>query len=155
MWLVAALLGVLLVAVSSGVAQRASSSSALPPVRREVAITIDDLPMADGVNDLVEIETTTEKLPAPLVKHRVPAIGFVNEGNLYVKGEMDARIDILRMWLDVGMTLGNHTFSHASFSRTPVQHRRGADARAPSRRFSMAGWSSECWTLYTRRSSAA
>ncbi len=87
---------------------------------REVAVTFDDLPMADGVKDIVEIETTTKKLLASLVKNRVPAIGFVNEGNLYVKDGTDARINVLRMWLDAGMMLGNHTFSHASFSRTPL-----------------------------------
>ncbi|HEX8633089.1 MAG TPA: polysaccharide deacetylase family protein [Pyrinomonadaceae bacterium] len=96
-------------------------SDAAPPARREVAITIDDLPMAGGVYDLAGLRTATKKLLAPLVKHRVPAVGFVNEGNLYVTGEVDARIDVLRMWLDAGMTLGNHTFSHASFSRTPLQ----------------------------------
>jgi peptidoglycan/xylan/chitin deacetylase (PgdA/CDA1 family) len=120
-WLVGILLGVLLISRSFVVAQTVPSSPSSPANQREVAITIDDLPMAGGVNDIVEIEATTKKLLASLVKHRVPAIGFVNEGNLYVKDETDARINVLRMWLDAGMTLGNHTFSHASFSRTPVQ----------------------------------
>jgi peptidoglycan/xylan/chitin deacetylase (PgdA/CDA1 family) len=36
----------------------------------------------------------------------------VNEGQLYRKGEVDSRIGILRDWLDAGLELGNHTFSH-------------------------------------------
>lgn len=98
-----------------------------PANQREVAFTIDDLPIAGDphvvkeINDVKEIEAVTRKLLSSLVAHRVPSIGFVNERKLYVKGETDARINILRMWLDAGMTLGNHTYSHADFSSTPLQ----------------------------------
>jgi peptidoglycan-N-acetylglucosamine deacetylase len=44
-------------------------------------------------------------------------VGFVNEKKLYRFGEVDARIGALRMWLDYGFELGNHTFSHASLNR--------------------------------------
>ncbi len=120
-WLAPILLGALFLGCASAPAQTASQSPPPPPDRREVAITFDDLPMADGDTDVVEIERKTKALLASLVRHRVPSIGFVNEGQLYVKDGTDARINVLRMWLDAGMTLGNHTFSHASFSRTPVQ----------------------------------
>ncbi len=89
--------------------------------RREVAFTIDDLPTAENVADVAAMQMTTGKLLSSLVKHRIPAIGFVNERKLYVKGETDARINVLRMWLDAGMTLGNHTFSHADFNKVPLQ----------------------------------
>lgn len=98
-----------------------------PANQREVAFTIDDLPIAGDphvvkeISDVKEIEAVTRKLLSSLVAHRVPSIGFVNERKLYVKGETDARINILRMWLDAGMTLGNHTYSHADFSSTPLQ----------------------------------
>jgi len=88
--------------------------------RREVAFTIDDLPMAGEATDVKEMETVTRRLLASLVTNRVPAIGFVNEANLYVKGEESPRINILRMWLDAGMILGNHTFSHADFSKSSL-----------------------------------
>lgn len=120
-FLLAILLGLLFINGPLVIAQAAFSSSSLSADQRQVAITFDDLPMADGVKDLVEIELTTKKLLASLIKNRVPAIGFVNEKQLYVKDGTDARINILRTWLDAGMTLGNHTFSHASFSRTPLQ----------------------------------
>ncbi len=89
--------------------------------RREVAFTIDDLPTAEDAEDIREVQAVTKKLLASLVANHVSAIGFVNEKKLYVKGGTDARIDVLQMWLDAGMILGNHTFSHADFNRTPLQ----------------------------------
>lgn len=89
--------------------------------RREVAFTIDDLPMAGDANDLAKMQLVTRKLLSSLVTHHIPAIGFVNERKLYFKGETDARINLLRMWLDAGMTLGNHTFSHADFDKLSLQ----------------------------------
>ncbi|MEW6731457.1 MAG: polysaccharide deacetylase family protein [Acidobacteriota bacterium] len=84
---------------------------------REVAFTIDDLPIDQDSTNLEEIQRITQKLLSSLVTNHVPAIGFVNERKLYFKGEIDARINILRMWLDAGMSLGNHTFSHADLNK--------------------------------------
>jgi len=36
-------------------------------------------------------------------------------------GEVDERIKALRMWLDYGFELGNHTFSHSSLNRIGLQ----------------------------------
>lgn len=77
--------------------------------RREVAVTFDDLPGAPRNQPVFEIN---RKLVESLTRHRIPAVGFVNERKLYVRGETDARIALLRMWLDAGLELGNHTFSH-------------------------------------------
>ena len=57
---------------------------------------------------------------ANLKAAKVPAIGFVNERFLQVEGERDARIGILRTWLDGGMDLGNHLYRHLSLTRTPL-----------------------------------
>src|SRR5262249_26847884 len=35
-------------------------------------------------------------------------------------GEIDERIAILKLWLDAGFELGNHTFSHPSLQTTPL-----------------------------------
>src|SRR5262249_30545149 len=51
-----------------------------------------------------------------LRKHRVPAIGFVIERKLQVRGERDARAQVLESWLDAGMELANHTYAHKAFS---------------------------------------
>jgi peptidoglycan/xylan/chitin deacetylase (PgdA/CDA1 family) len=49
---------------------------------------------------------------------KIPAIGFVNENKLYNGEKRDeAQIDLLRMWLDARLELGNHTFSHRSLNR--------------------------------------
>ena len=84
-------------------------------MRREVAITFDDLPApADSLpsNDINTLRVMTKKLLGSIRANDVPAIGFVNEGMLYNRGEFKARVAILRMWLDAGLELGNHTFSH-------------------------------------------
>ncbi len=52
---------------------------------RSVAVTIDDLPApAAGVvsNEPAALAAMTAQLLAALAKHRVPAVGFVNEGKL-------------------------------------------------------------------------
>jgi peptidoglycan/xylan/chitin deacetylase (PgdA/CDA1 family) len=55
----------------------------------------------------------------------VPAVGFVNEDKLVVDGEglaeREARIGLLKMWLDAGLELRNHTFSHPDFNKTPLE----------------------------------
>jgi peptidoglycan/xylan/chitin deacetylase (PgdA/CDA1 family) len=88
--------------------------------RREVAFTIDDLPMAQDTHDLEQVRRVNKKLLDSLVANHIPATGFVNERNLYVRGETDARIDVLRAWLDAGMSLGNHSFSHADFNKVSL-----------------------------------
>jgi peptidoglycan-N-acetylglucosamine deacetylase len=93
--------------------------------QRSVAITVDDLPGAipgtdKGAGDLKELERINRAIPSILRAHHVPGIGFVNERKLQVTGERDARAALLQMWLDAGMTLGNHTYSHADFQTTPL-----------------------------------
>jgi len=89
---------------------------------RSVAITIDDLP-AGAANSLpaATITEMTTKLLGTLRDQKIPVVGFVNEKKLYKPGEVDERIKALRMWLDYGFELGNHTFSHASLNRVGLQ----------------------------------
>lgn len=86
---------------------------------REVAVTVDDLPATHG--DLAKMREITSKLLAAFRRHGVPAVGFVNESRLYVRGEMDARTELLRAWLDAGLELGHHTFSHLNLQRAPLE----------------------------------
>ena len=90
---------------------------------REIAITIDDLP----VNYMTELgvagwEKITIELLKSLEKNGVPAIGFVNLGKLYEKdGRLDKkRLALLNRWLDAGFELGNHTFSHLDLHKTSL-----------------------------------
>nr|QEO74328.1 polysaccharide deacetylase [uncultured bacterium] len=88
--------------------------------RREVSVTFDDLPMQPPLCDGPALAEVTGKLLAALVAEGVSAVGFVNESALYAGGELDAaRVNLLRAWLDAGMELGNHTFSHLDLHRTP------------------------------------
>lgn len=86
---------------------------------RRMAVTIDDLPVAPGNrHDLAQQRQITTKLLEVLASHRVPAIGFVNEGKLEVDGVVDpARVALLEQWLDRGFELGNHGHSHLSLHR--------------------------------------
>jgi peptidoglycan-N-acetylglucosamine deacetylase len=91
--------------------------SPVPP--REIAITFDDLPAPDG--DLATLRTITKRLLATVRAEQIPTIGFVNEEKLFVRGEMDARTDLLRQWLDAGAQLGNHTYSHIGIANVPFE----------------------------------
>jgi peptidoglycan/xylan/chitin deacetylase (PgdA/CDA1 family) len=83
---------------------------------REVAVTFDDLPIAGVVaHDAAESRAITSRLLAAVKAHGVPAIGFVNEGKLGAEGEAS-----LKMWLDAGFELGNHTYSHIDAHTAPV-----------------------------------
>src|SRR4051812_47076679 len=84
---------------------------------RAVAITIDDLPAGSNVLPAAAITEMTTKLLTTLRDQKIPVVGFVNEKKLYKVGEVDERIAALRMWLDYGFELGNHTFSHASLNQ--------------------------------------
>jgi peptidoglycan/xylan/chitin deacetylase (PgdA/CDA1 family) len=91
-------------------------------VDRRVAVTIDDLPagMADRL-PAADITALTTKLLTTLRDQKIPVVGFVNEKKLYKPGEVDARINVLKMWLDYGFELGNHTFSHASLNQIELK----------------------------------
>ena len=98
------------------------------PPERAVAVTFDDLPATPtGIvaDDVAGLEALTRKLLRAVRKHGIPAIGFVNEGKLFVEdagpGDVEARIDLLRMWVDAGLELGNHTYSHRDLNTTPLE----------------------------------
>ncbi len=102
--------------VVSAVAQDHGSKSV---IRREVAVTFDDLPATHG--DLPKMRNITTKLLKSITANKVPAIGFVNESKLYVYGQIDSwRVALLKMWLDAGLELGNHTFSHVYIDQTTL-----------------------------------
>lgn len=109
------LTGLLMLTVLPLSAQETPTSSS----GKRVVFTIDDLPCAhcaEGTWDQV-----TDDILSTLKAHRVPAIGFVNEGKLYRDGVLDsARYQLLERWLEAGMDLGNHTFAHRGATRTTV-----------------------------------
>ncbi|HEV2861514.1 MAG TPA: polysaccharide deacetylase family protein [Pyrinomonadaceae bacterium] len=94
---------------------RAQNAAGAAPGAKEIAVTFDDLPLNGPQFDAPRLREMTAKLLAVIKKHGVPAVGFVNESLLYVPGETEARIGVLRQWADAGVELGNHTFSHLGF----------------------------------------
>ncbi len=83
--------------------------------QRAIAFTIDDLPVVVKNSDLMKRQEITKKLLKHIKDAKIPAIGFVNEGKLYKDDKrVEAEVDLLRQWLDAGLELGNHTYSHLS-----------------------------------------
>jgi peptidoglycan/xylan/chitin deacetylase (PgdA/CDA1 family) len=68
-----------------------------------------------------DITQMTTKLLAALHEQKIPAVGFVNEKKLYRMGEVDERIKALDLWLEAGLELGNHTFSHPSLNKVSLK----------------------------------
>ncbi len=90
-------------------------------VNRTVAVTIDDLPVVSTRSDHRNRFEITKKLLGHIKKARVPAIGFVNENKLFSGEKRDERqVDLLRMWLDAVLELGNHSYSHRSLNQIPL-----------------------------------
>ena len=93
---------------------------------RTVAVTFDDLPATSAASDdVASLAELTRQLLAAVRRHDIPAVGFVNEGKLFVEGappgDVAARTALLGMWLDAGLELGNHTYSHRDLNRIPLE----------------------------------
>lgn len=100
-------------------AQIENQSSPPQSRRRTVAVTFDDLPAVTTRQSTERFHQITDGLLDILTRHRVPAIGFVNEIRLYPDGTLDSsRVRLLGRWLDAGMDLGNHSYSHGSLYST-------------------------------------
>lgn len=93
---------------------------AAPAAAEDVAVTFDDLPMLSLNDSTAYAQTTTTRLLAALKRSHVPTTGFVNEGKLERPDKL-ARIAMLSAWLDAGMDLGDHSYTHLSLTRTPVE----------------------------------
>ena len=91
-------------------------------VERFMAVTIDDLPVNSRIPGIPHREYVTVGILEALKKHKVPGIGFVNEGKLFRDGRpVDEKVGLLQKWLDYGMELGNHGFSHADYNKVSFQ----------------------------------
>ena len=105
-----------------GLIMTAAFASANAQNKRQIAITIDDLPVVSTRTDLRDRQLITRKLLAQIKRQRVPAIGFVNENKLYSGEKVDEQqVDLLRSWLDAGLDLGNHTYSHRSLNTISIE----------------------------------
>ena len=92
---------------------------------REIAVSFDDLPIVSVTQlDAAARREITKKLLECIRSNNIPAIGFVNEYGLYgfqtfpAGAPDEGGISLLRMWLDAGLELGNHTFAHVDLHAT-------------------------------------
>ena len=91
--------------------------------RRQVAITIDDLPVAQSGSqacDYERLRPLTERLLAPFRQRRIPLVGFVIPGQCKAL-TVEQQRSILELWRKAGAELGNHTYSHPSLNNVPIE----------------------------------
>lgn len=118
----ACLLALALTVTIRGAGAQAGTSPAPSTPVRTVAVTVDDLPFVSRrFAATADQRAMTVRLLAAMRAHGVPAVGFVNEGKLRRRGAVDAgQVGLLRLWLDAGLELGNHTYSHLDLHRVPA-----------------------------------
>lgn len=101
----------------------ANPAAAAP--KRSVAVTFDDLPYqapAAELCDPAQATKLTRDFVAMLKPLKTRATAFVNEGKVCEAQRSTLLPKLLNVWLDAGLGLGNHTFSHINI------HRNTADA---------------------------
>ena len=87
-----------------------------------MSVTFDDLPAQGFENaNAAEMREINARIVKVLRKHRIPGVAFVNERGLESDGAVDpGRVAALTTWLGAGLELGNHTYSHPSLHRVPL-----------------------------------
>jgi peptidoglycan/xylan/chitin deacetylase (PgdA/CDA1 family) len=88
-------------------------------INKEICISVDDLPYITKVfNGSEKGQYITDKILSTFKKYNVVALGSVNSGKFIVNDEIDyTKVNILNQWLDSGMILANHTFSHKDYNK--------------------------------------
>src|SRR5688500_19115437 len=89
------------------------------PIGRRVAITIDDGPVVNEMTDLGNFQRITNGLVGSFRVEKVPVKIFINERQLNVPGQRDARAAVVEQWLDAGLEGGNHADSHKTDRNAP------------------------------------
>jgi uncharacterized protein (TIGR02246 family) len=93
-----------------------ASSLGAAEAPRPVLVSVDDLPIAGSQNPGPEERLRiTRGLLAALAKHRIRAVALVTWSNATRPGDLD----LLKMWVDAGHELGNHSWDHLSYTDTP------------------------------------
>ena len=94
----------------------ASTAHAQPPAGRPILVTVDDLPISSSRlhPDPAERERITRGMLDVLRKHRIQAVAFVTWDRVLTPADKD----LLRLWMEAGHELGNHTFKHLNYTRT-------------------------------------
>lgn len=92
--------------------------------KRKVALTFDDVPGVAMLRsercNAKAYSAMNKRLIAGLSKHRIPATGLVTESQLCGSNDKELAAT-LELWLDAGLDLGNHSYSHRDLNNTPLR----------------------------------
>lgn len=91
--------------------------------QKNVCFTVDDLPFISyGIEDSSYQTNLIQKLVSSFLKNGIPAIGFVNEYKLYSENKLiPYKRELLEIWINNGLELGNHTYSHPDYNNTNIK----------------------------------
>lgn len=99
----------------------ASAMAQTPAAGRKVAITIDDGPVVGDNRDLTTFQRISAGLIGSFKAENVPVTIFINERQLNIQGQRDARAEVVAQWLDAGFDLANHSYSHPSLNSVSLR----------------------------------
>ncbi len=100
-----------------GVFAFAAAGAAEP--RLEIALTFDDLPINGALQPGKSQSQLARDTIAVLKKYRIPpSYGFINARRL--EHDPDGA-QALKIWIEAGHPLGNHTYSHFDFTKISVE----------------------------------
>ena len=95
-----------------------SASYAAAP-RLKVALTFDDLPINGSLPEGVKESDIARDTIKVLKKHRIPpSYGFINANKLERNPD---GAQALRIWVDGGHPLGNHTYTHLDLTKNSAE----------------------------------
>lgn len=91
--------------------------------QKQLCITVDDLPTVTYAQTDPAVKfQITKRLVDTFSNYKVEAIGYVNESKLYKNGELDStEVQLLAYWVENGMDLGNHTYSHMNYHSANIR----------------------------------
>ena len=88
--------------------------------KKQVCFSFDDLPVVSyGITDQGYQKRLMNKLIVSLTNNKIPAIGFINENKLFDNENIiPFQLGIVNSWVNNGLELGNHTYSHSDYNTT-------------------------------------
>jgi peptidoglycan/xylan/chitin deacetylase (PgdA/CDA1 family) len=95
----------------------AAASAASGDPRSKVALTFDDLPAHGALPPGRTRSQMTKEITAALRAGKATAFGFINAKTI----DSADHEDVLRVWREAGLPLGNHAFSHMDLHKNTVE----------------------------------
>ena len=97
----------------------------------QMAITVDDLPVHGKLPPGLTRTDVTKSILETLKSHHVPEVyGFINAARAPQEKE---GLEVLKLWVNAGYPLGNHTFSHPHLNKiTAEQFNREIEKNEPT-----------------------